>query len=474
MSSPPPTTLGRYQLVRVLGQGSMGVVHEAVDPQLGRTVAIKTVLRAHLLDDETSGEYIARFQREARAAGRLQHPHIVTVFDFGDETDVSYIVMEYVRGRELAQAFTAGERFELGEIVRIMGQLLDALAYAHAQGVVHRDVKPANVMLDEHGNVKLTDFGVARVTDASMDRTLPGTMVGTPSYMSPEQIRGEAVGSRTDLFAAGVVLYQFLTGKRPFSGGGAIEVQRKILQDAPVKPSAANAEIPAVFDAVIKRALAKNPDDRYESAGAFADALRAALAKSGGRGRGAAHAPPDAPASTSRPATRGRTVADIDVPMGDDAPPAASPAATSRRLLLAGGLFGAVGLGGWWMLSTRQAGPSPDVAPVPVPAPVPAPAPPPTPVAPPAPAPAPVQAPAPSPEPRPEPRAPAPAPAPAPARSTPAAPPPARAEGSKPAAAPTPAPAAVDRRCGDLLQRWQLGEPLTSQEVSILQNDCRR
>ena len=523
MSSPPRATLGRYQLVRVLGQGSMGVVHEAVDPQLGRTVAIKTVLRAHLLDDETSGEYIARFQREARAAGRLQHPHIVTVFDFGDESDVSYIVMEYVRGRELAQAFTAGERFELTEIVRIMGQLLDALAYAHAQGVVHRDVKPANVMLDEHGSVKLTDFGVARVADASMDRTLPGTMVGTPSYMSPEQIRGEAVGSRTDLFAAGVVLYQFLTGKRPFSGGGAIEVQRKILQDAPIKPSVANPEIPSAFDAVIKRALAKNPEDRYESAGAFADALRTALAKSGGRGRGAAHAPADAPSPSSapRPATRGMTRADIDVPIGEAEAPPASRGATPRRLLLAGGLVGAAVLGGWWLTSMRKTAPPADMPPAqptPSPAPPAPPAPPPaaTPPAPPAPAAAPVEAPAPvaapvpapapapAPESAPPPAAPQPAPAPVPApvarpetspspapvRTAPAAqqpaapapgraPPPARAPAARPdvaaPAAPAPAvPAAVDRRCGDLLQRWQLGEPLTSQEVSILQNDCRR
>lgn len=542
MSTGEPATLGRYRLLRVLGKGSMGMVHEAEDPQLGRTVAIKTVLRAHLLDDETAGQYIARFQREARAAGRLQHPNIVTVFDFGDEAEVSYIVMEYVRGRELAQAFAAGERFEVTEIVRIMGQLLDALAYAHAQGVVHRDVKPANVMLDAQGNVKLTDFGVARVADASMDRTLPGTMVGTPSYMSPEQIRGEAVGSRTDIFAAGVVLYQFLTGKRPFSGGGAIEVQRKILQDAPVPPSQANPEIPAAFDEVVERALAKEPGDRYETASAFAEALRGALVRGGGRGRGAAHLPGESPpgASAQRPATRSApraaTVADIEVPMDAPAPardPEASLAAgrsAGRRWVLAGGLLGLAALGGWGFVASRRSGaapatptPAPLPAPAPVPAPVPAPAPEPAPAPSPPPSPPPSSAPAPAPEPTPAP-APAPAPVPAPAPTPAPVPSPAPVPGPSAAPAPVPAPAPspttgpavtpprppapsraqpaprnppgrpgseggtspapstsaapaaapVDRRCGDLLQRWQLGEPLTSSEVAVLQNECRR
>ena len=211
--------LGRYELVRVLGRGAMGVVYEGRDPRLDRPVAVKTILKRHLLDDDVAADYSARFVREAQAVARLAHPHIVTVFDFGED-DVACIVMEFIRGRELATHFEAGEFFDLPAAVRILCELLDALGYAHEHGIVHRDVKPANVMLDAAGRVKLTDFGVARMADAGADRTLPGTMVGTPSYLSPEQIQGLAVGSRTDLFAVGVILYQFLTHRKPFAGAG--------------------------------------------------------------------------------------------------------------------------------------------------------------------------------------------------------------------------------------------------------------
>ncbi|MDO8420363.1 MAG: serine/threonine-protein kinase, partial [Rubrivivax sp.] len=277
MNTDPQILLGRYKLVKVLGRGAMGVVYEATDTRLSRTVAIKTVLRGFLADESTSADYSARFQREAQAAARLNHPHVVAVFDFGEQEDVSFIVMEFVRGRELGQAFAAGETFSLEEAVRIMGELLDALAYAHEHGIVHRDVKPANVMIDNAGRVKLTDFGVARVADTNQDRTLPGTMVGTPSYMAPEQILGLAVGSRADIFGAGVVLYQFLTGTRPFVGGGPFGIQRKIVHDEPVPPSQVNPAVPAAFDAVISRALAKRPEDRYETAAAFAADLRRVL-----------------------------------------------------------------------------------------------------------------------------------------------------------------------------------------------------
>jgi eukaryotic-like serine/threonine-protein kinase len=270
MNSATQSFLGRYRLVKVLGQGAMGVVYEAVDTRLNRAVAIKTVLRSHMVDETTAGEYATRFEREAQAAARLSHPHVVTVFDFGEHEDISYIVMEFIRGRELNQAFEAGEKFPLPEAIRIMCELLQALDYAHQQGIVHRDIKPANVMLDGADRVKLTDFGVARVANANQDRTMPGTLVGTPSYMSPEQILGLAVGSRADIFATGVILYQFLTGKRPFTGGGPFGVQRKIVQDDPIPPSQANPEVPQGFDLIIARALAKQPEDRYENAAAFA------------------------------------------------------------------------------------------------------------------------------------------------------------------------------------------------------------
>ncbi|WP_395698921.1 serine/threonine-protein kinase [Aquabacterium sp.] len=272
------TQLGRYQLGRVLGRGAMGMVYEAQDPKLGRRVAIKTILKSHLLDDTVATEYSARFLREAQAVARLNHPHIVTVFDFGEEDEVAYIVMEFIEGRELAQHFESKQFFDRPTAVRMLCELLDALAYAHEHGIVHRDIKPANIMVDRQGRVKLTDFGVARLADSNADRTVPGTMVGTPNYMSPEQIQGQAVGSRADLFAAGVVLYQFLTHQRPFAGNGQWTVQRKILTEDPVPPSVANPEVPPVFDAIVRRALAKNPDQRYQSANEFAAQLRQAIA----------------------------------------------------------------------------------------------------------------------------------------------------------------------------------------------------
>ena len=278
MNAESLSSLGRYRLVKMLGQGSMGVVHEAVDTRLGRTVAIKTVLRSRLADASTADDFAQRFEREAQAAARLNHPHIVAIFDFGEEGDASFIVMELIKGRELAQAFTARQTFSLAETVRIMCELLAALGYAHEQGIVHRDIKPENVMIDSSGHVKLMDFGVARVVDTGQNSTLPGTVVGTLGYMSPEQILGLAVGTRTDLFAAGVVLYQFLTGQRPFTGAGLFEVQRKIVQDVAVPPSQMNADVPSIFDHIVARALAKLPADRYDSAAAFAADLQRALA----------------------------------------------------------------------------------------------------------------------------------------------------------------------------------------------------
>jgi serine/threonine-protein kinase len=277
MNAPTLSFLGRYRLVKVLGQGAMGVVYEAEDARLGRSVAIKTVLRSHMMEETTAIEFSRRFEREAQAAAKLSHPNIVTVYDFGEHEDIAYIVMEFVRGRELGHFFAANEKFTLHDTVRIMGELLAALDVAHRQGVVHRDVKPANVLIDGAGHVKLTDFGVARVTAAGQNRTMPGTLVGTPSYMSPEQILGLSVGSRADIFGAGVILYQFLTGQRPFIGGGPFAVQRKIVQDQAPPPSQINPAVPPAFDAIVERALAKQPEHRYESAAAFAADLEHAL-----------------------------------------------------------------------------------------------------------------------------------------------------------------------------------------------------
>jgi serine/threonine-protein kinase len=279
MSAPELKTLGRYNIERVIGKGAMGVVYEGVDPRLGRRVAIKTILKSHL-DDDTAKDFAMRFVREAQAVARLNHPHIVQVYDFGEEAEVAYLVMEFIRGKELKNFFDANERFDIKEAVRIMCELCDALDFAHHAGIVHRDIKPANVMLDHQARTKLTDFGVARVQDTdktSVERTQAGTMVGTPAYMSPEQITGGTIDKRTDVFSAGIILYQFLTGEKPFTGSGAWTIAKKIIQEEPPLPSSLNNAVTPLFDAVVNKALAKDPEKRYQSAKDLAIALRRAL-----------------------------------------------------------------------------------------------------------------------------------------------------------------------------------------------------
>jgi serine/threonine-protein kinase len=274
-----PKRIGRYDIVSVLGEGAMGVVYEGQDSRLHRKVAIKTILKS-ALDSDSAKEYSSRFRREAQAVARLNHPNIVQVFDYAEEGEVAYIVMEFVKGRELKHFFQAKERFELKEVVHIMGELCDALHFAHAAGIIHRDIKPANVMIDSQGRVKLTDFGVARITDLERtvsERTQAGTILGTPAYMSPEQVQGQPLDRRTDIFSAGVILYEFLTGERPFPGPGAWTIAKNILQLTPPPPSASNTKVSPLFDAVVAKALAKNADDRYQDASDLGLALKRAL-----------------------------------------------------------------------------------------------------------------------------------------------------------------------------------------------------
>src|SRR5205809_1018637 len=273
-----PQTLGRYQLERVLGKGAMGIVYEALDPKLHRKVAIKTILVSQL-DEETAKDFSMRFVREAHAVARLNHPNIVQVYDFGEEGDIAYLVMEFIRGDELKSSLATGGQFDRKECVRIMCELLDALDFAHEAGVVHRDIKPANVMLDGQGRTKLTDFGVARVTDTDrthVERTQAATMVSTPAYMSPEQIQRQRIDRRTDILSAGIILYQFLTGQKPFTGEGAWTVAKKIVQDDPPMPSSINVALSPEFDQVVAKALAKNPDQRFATAREFSQALKRA------------------------------------------------------------------------------------------------------------------------------------------------------------------------------------------------------
>ena len=268
-------SLGRYRIRGVLGKGAMGLVYDGLDPTLDRRVAIKTILTS-TLDEATAKHYAMRFMREVRAVARLNHANIVQVYDYGTQDALAYIVMEYIAGKELKDYFDAGAQpFSLKDVMRMMGELLDALDFAHEAGVIHRDVKPANVMVEASGRVKLTDFGVARITDPDADlgeATRAGAMIGTPSYMSPEQVQGQPIDRRTDVFSAGILFYQLLTGRKPFEGTGWA-LAKKIIQDDPV-PASTLVQIPPDLDRVIARALAKSLDYRYPTARAFAEALR--------------------------------------------------------------------------------------------------------------------------------------------------------------------------------------------------------
>jgi serine/threonine-protein kinase len=329
------TTIGKYEIRKELGRGAMGVVYEGYDPMIKRVVALKTI-RTDQLVGENAEAAIARFRREAQAAGRLQHPNIVSIYDIGEEGGTWYIAMEYIKGRELKDYFEANERFAPADIVRIMTQILDALGYSHKAGVVHRDIKPANVILLADGGVKVADFGIAHIESSNM--TQVGTVMGTPSYMSPEQIMGLPVDGRSDLFSAGVILYQFLTGERPFSGS-ATATMHKVLEEDPLPPSRFNVQVPGAMDAVVRKALAKRPDERYQNAEEFAAALRAAAQRTEPAADATVVAPaPSAEATRVAPAeaTRTQRIAPVAAAGADaSAGPAASPAPKSQTTAIA-------------------------------------------------------------------------------------------------------------------------------------------
>jgi len=324
----------------------MGIVYEGYDPLIKRSVALKTI-RADQLAGENSETVIARFRREAQAVGRLSHPNIVSIYDFGEEDGVWYIAMEFVKGRELKDCFQANERFTTADIVRIMTKILDALDYSHRQGVIHRDIKPANIILLADGSVKVADFGIAHIETSNM--TQAGTTLGTPAYMSPEQIMGLPVDGRSDLFSAGVILYQFLTGERPFSGTSTTTM-RKVLEENPLPPSRFNVQAPAAMDAVVHKALAKRPEDRFQTANEFAAALNAAAAA--GMATAAAR-----PMTGSAEAT---VLAEQSAPPG--APSSASTAPQKSQTaaigIVAGAVIVAVGVGAWFVMQRGSGAPA--------------------------------------------------------------------------------------------------------------------
>jgi len=264
--------LGKYRIDGVLGKGAMGIVYQGFDPGIERVVAIKTI-RKDMFSDSEQVDLISRFKNEAQAAGRLAHPCIVTVYDYGEDAESAYIAMEFVDGSALDTQLVPDRPADPARVLAWMGDLLQGLGYAHARGVVHRDVKPANLLITRDARVKIGDFGIARIEASTL--TQAGAMIGTPSYMSPEQYRGEAVDGRSDLFSAAIVCYQLLTGTRPFAGAASVVMQR-ILNEAPQPPSQRVPALGPRFDAVLARALAKAPAERYPSARAFHEALLAA------------------------------------------------------------------------------------------------------------------------------------------------------------------------------------------------------
>ncbi len=264
--------IGKYRIDGVLGSGAMGVVYKAYDADIARTVALKTI-RHELLDGLQEADIVARFRNEAQASGRLVHPNIVAVYDFGAYGDTTYIAMEYVDGTPLNAFLVKDVPMDLAASITCITQLLRALDYAHARGVVHRDIKPANILITGDAQVKITDFGIAKIESSTL--TQVGAVIGTPSYMSPEQFKGETVDGRSDLFAVGIVLYQMLTGVRPFSGP-ASTVMHQIIHEMPPRPSERQPSLNPAFDAVLAKAMAKRIEDRYPNAQAFLDALNAA------------------------------------------------------------------------------------------------------------------------------------------------------------------------------------------------------
>jgi eukaryotic-like serine/threonine-protein kinase len=275
----PLKKIGRYKLAGEIGRGAMGIVYKAEDPNLDRVVALKTIS----LDKDAEGraEYQKRFMLEAKAAGKLNHPNIVTTFDFGEVDGVAYLAMELLEGTDLRKRVQQGVIPPI-EALEIGCQIAEGLAYAHNRGIVHRDIKPGNIMLPDRGAAKIMDFGLARMRMAD-HKTSTGIVLGTPRYMSPEQITGQPVDHRSDIFSLGIVVWEMLTGRRLFSGTEIQQVSHSITYDEHVPPTRVNPELPSMIDFVVARALKKDPAVRYQDADEMAADLHTCLAEMRGR-----------------------------------------------------------------------------------------------------------------------------------------------------------------------------------------------
>src|SRR5271163_2155758 len=264
---------GRYGIVGEVGRGAMGVVYKAVDPVIGRTVAVKTIRLSEQGTGLSRPELLSRFQTEARAAGLLTHPNIVVVYDAGEENGLYYITMELVEGKSVQALLDEGQRFSLPRVLRIMEQTCSALDFAHERHVVHRDIKPANLMLTADDTVKVTDFGTAKILQFGTVQQTTHVM-GTPSYMSPEQVKGRAVDGRSDIFSLGVMLYEMVTGEKPFPGQNITTVIYKIVNEDPIPPRQLDPSIHPGINAVIMKALCKEPEERFQTCRELLEDLR--------------------------------------------------------------------------------------------------------------------------------------------------------------------------------------------------------
>jgi tRNA A-37 threonylcarbamoyl transferase component Bud32 len=265
-------SLGRYEILEELGRGAMGIVYKGRDPKLNRVTAIKTIRFTDDFDEEQAAKIREQFYREAEVVAKLSHPNIVTIFDVGEDLDLSYLAMEYLEGESLERFARKDNLMPIRKGIDVAAQVCDALAYAHGHGIVHRDIKPANIMILKNGLVKVTDFGIARATASSKTRT--GVIKGTPYYMSPEQISGMKVDGRSDIFSLGIVFYQLLTGELPFGGENLAAIMYQITTVDPEPPTKHNPKIYKAAVAILNRALEKSLESRYQDAKQMGDHLR--------------------------------------------------------------------------------------------------------------------------------------------------------------------------------------------------------
>lgn len=273
-----PAKIGRYEIICVLGKGAMGVVYEGRDPHINRRVAIKTARKDVLESSGMAEEMLIRFLREAQAAGALTHPNIITIYDAGEEGDMAYIAMEYIEGHDLRHEIAHRHALDIADIVDIGANVAEALAAAHNNGVIHRDVKPANIMIPDKGELKVADFGIAHVSDSNL--TQDGALIGTPHYMSPEQFMGHKLDGRSDLFSLGIILYELLTGEKPFAGEAMSTVMHHVIKTEPISPDELNYSVPGHVAKVVLKTLRKHPNERYADGRALAAALRESITES--------------------------------------------------------------------------------------------------------------------------------------------------------------------------------------------------